>query len=386
MKRKTGQYVTISNVGEKCQAFIPDPLPPKPELQIFGDLRDLLDQTLLALGRLDSTTMLLPETDIFLSMYVRKEAVLSSQIEGTQSSLSELLLFEIGGKPGVPVDDVKEVSNYVAALNNGLSLIRGGLPISLRLIREMHKVLLSKGRGKDKMPGEFRASQNWIGGTKPGNATHIPPPPERLLGCMGDLEKFLNNIPEKYPTLIKAALAHVQFETIHPFLDGNGRIGRLLITILLCAEGILKEPLLYLSLYFKTHRGRYYDLLQQIRTEGNWEKWIEFFLMGIYETSEKATSTASELMKLAEEDRKTIQTIGRAAGSALRVHQALLQRPIISIPKICEFTDLWATSATTAIKHLEKIGIVKEVTGSKRNRLYRYIKYIDLLNEGTDVL
>jgi len=386
MKRKTGQYVAISNVGEKCQAFIPDPLPPKPELQIFGDLRDLLDQTLLALGRLDSTTMLLPETDIFLSMYVRKEAVLSSQIEGTQSSLSELLLFEIGGKPGVPVDDVKEVSNYVAALNNGLSLIRGGLPISLRLIREMHKVLLSKGRGKDKMPGEFRASQNWIGGTKPGNATHIPPPPERLLGCMGDLEKFLNNIPEKYPTLIKAALAHVQFETIHPFLDGNGRIGRLLITILLCAEGILKEPLLYLSLYFKTHRGRYYDLLQQIRTEGNWEKWIEFFLMGIYETSEKATSTASELMKLAEEDRKTIQTIGRAAGSALRVHQALLQRPIISIPKICEFTDLWATSATTAIKHLEKIGIVKEVTGSKRNRLYRYIKYIDLLNEGTDVL
>lgn len=386
MKRKTGQYVAISNVGEKCQAFIPDPLPPKPELQIFGDLRDLLDQTLLALGRLDSTTMLLPETDIFLYMYVRKEAVLSSQIEGTQSSLSELLLFEIGGKPGVPVDDVKEVSNYVAALNHGLSLIRGGLAISLRLIREMHKVLLSKGRGKDKMPGEFRTSQNWIGGTKPGNATHIPPPPERLLVCMGDLEKFLNNIPEKYPTLIKAALAHVQFETIHPFLDGNGRIGRLLITILLCAEGILKEPLLYLSLYFKTHRGRYYDLLQQIRTEGNWEKWIEFFLMAIFETSEKATSTASELMKLAEEDRKTIQTIGRAAGSALRVHQALLQRPIISIPKICEFTDLWATSATTAIKHLEKIGIVKEVTGSKRNRLYRYLKYIDLLNEGTDVI
>jgi Fic family protein len=202
---------------------------------------------------------------------------------------------------------------------------------------------------------------------------------------MGELEKFLNNIPEKYPTLIKAALAHVQFETIHPFLDGNGRVGRLLITILLCAEGILKEPLLYLSLYFKTHRDRYYDLLQQIRTEGDWEKWIEFFLMAIYEIAEKATSTASELMKLAEQDRKTIQTIGRAAGSALRVHQALFQRPIISIPKICEFTGLWATSATTAIKHLEKIGIVKEVTGSKRNRLYRYIKYVDLLNEGTDV-
>lgn len=385
MKRKTGQYITISNVGEKCQAFIPDSLPPKPDLLIDSHLRELLDQTLLALGRLDSTTMLLPETDIFLYMYIRKEAVLSSQIEGTQSSLSELLLFEIGGQTGVPINDVQEVSNYVAALNHGLSLTRGGLPISLRLIREMHQVLLSKGRGSDKMPGEFRTSQNWIGGTRPGNAAHVPPPPERLLECMGDLEKFLNNIPEKTSILLKAALAHVQFETIHPFLDGNGRIGRLLITILLCSEGILKEPLLYLSLYFKAHRNRYYELLQQVRKDGDWESWIGYFLTAVKETSEKAILTASKLMKLAEDDRKQIQTVGRSAGSCLRVHQALLQRPIISILKASELTGLWATSATTAINHLERLGIVKELTGSKRNRLYKYIKYMDILDEGTDV-
>jgi Fic family protein len=385
MIRKTGQYVTISNVGEKCQAFVPEFLPPKPELLIDSNLRDLLDQTHLALGRLDSTTLLLPETDFFLYMYIRKEAVLSSQIEGTQSSLSELLLFEIGGKPDVPINDVQEVSNYVAALNHGLSLIRQGLPISLRLIKEMHKVLLSKGRGSDKMPGEFRTSQNWIGGTRPGNAIYVPPPPEKLIECMGSLELFLNNIPEKTPTLIKAALAHVQFETIHPFLDGNGRVGRLLITILLCSEAILKEPLLYLSLYFKTHRDTYYDHLQQVRVNGDWESWVEFFLTAVKETSEKAASTASELIKLGEEDKRKIQNVGRSAGSVFRVHQALLQRPIISISKICEMTGLWATSATTAIGHLEKAGIVKEITGRKRNRLYKYVAYVDKLNEGTDV-
>ncbi|MHC4905607.1 MAG: Fic family protein [Planctomycetota bacterium] len=385
MKRTTGNYITISNVGERCQAFIPDPLPPKPELLIDGNLRELLDQTLLALGRLDSSTLFLPETDIFLYMYIRKEAVLSSQIEGTQSSLSELLLFEIGGKPDVSIDDVQEVSNYVAALNHGLKLVREGLPISLRLFREMHQVLLSKGRGSDKMPGEFRTSQNWIGGTRPGNATHVPPPPDKLLECMGQLEKFINDVPEKTPTLIKAALTHAQFETIHPFLDGNGRVGRLLITILLCSEAILKEPLLYLSLYFKTHRATYYDLLQQIRVTGNWESWIEFFLTAVKETAEKAITTASELINLAEEDKRKIQQIGRSSGSALRVHEAFLQRPIISIPKICETTGLWTTSVTTVIKHFEKLGIIKEITGRKRNRLYRYSKYIEVLNEGTDV-
>lgn len=377
--------MTISTVGELCQSFIPDPLPPKPDIVINSMLRDLMDRTLLALGRLDSTAMLLPETDIFLYIYVRQEAVLSSQIEGTQSSLSELLLFEMGGSPGVPIEDVQEVSNYVAALNHGLSLVRNGLPMSLRLIREIHRVLLSKGRGAGKSPGEFRTSQNWIGGTHPGNAAFVPPPAGKIMECMGQLEKFLNDIPEKFPALLKAALAHVQFETIHPFLDGNGRIGRLLITLLLCAEGILKEPLLYLSLYFKTHRSRYYELLQQVRTTGDWESWIEFFLTAVLDTSEKAAATSVELMKLAERDRKNIQTVGRAAGSALRVHHAILQRPIISIPKICQITGLWATSATTAIKHLERLGIVREVTGSKRNRIYQYTAYLDLLNKGTNV-
>jgi len=384
VRRKTGEFVSISNVGERCQAFVPAPLPPLPDLQIDGDLRELLDQALIALGRLDSTTLLLPQTDIFLYVYVRKEAVLSSQIEGTQSSLSELLLFEIGGKPGVPIDDVQEVSNYVAALNHGLALFRGGLPISLRLIREVHRVLLSKGRGSDRMPGEFRRSQNWIGGTGPGNAAYVPPPPERLLGCMSELEMFLNNIPRKYPALLKAALAHVQFETIHPFLDGNGRVGRLLITILLCAENILSEPLLYMSLYFRTHRERYYDLLQQVRTQGDWESWIEFFLTAVRDTADRAARTAARLVRLAEEDRKRIQIIGKAAGSALRVHQALLHRPIISIPKTCELTGLWPTSATTAIHHLERIGMVEEVTGSRRNRVYKYVQYIDVLEEGAE--
>ncbi len=274
-------------------------------------------------------------------MYIRKEAVLSSQIEGTQSSLSELLLFEIGGKPDVPIDDVQDVSNYVAALNHGLALIKE-LPVSSRLIREMHRVLLSKGRGSSKMPGEFRTSQNWIGGSRPGNAVYVPPPPEKLPECIGDLEKFINDIPDKTPTLIKAALAHVQFESIHPFLDGNGRVGRLLITVLLCSEKILKDPLLYLSLYFKTHRDTYYHLLQQCRSQGHWEAWLEFFLTAVKETADKAVITASTLLALAEEDRKKIHAIGRAASSALRVHQALMQRPIISIPKIGELTGLWA--------------------------------------------
>lgn len=385
MNRKTGQYVTISTIGERCRAFVPEPLPPKPDLRIDGRLREMLDHALLALGRLDSTATLFCETDLFLYMYVRKEAVLSSQIEGTQSSLSELLLFETGGKCDVPIDDVQEVSNYVAALDHGLTLMRQGLPVSQRLIREMHKVLLSRGRGSETMPGEFRTSQNWIGGTRPGNAAHVPPPPERLGECMSDLEKFLNNIPQQYPTLLKAALAHVQFETIHPFLDGNGRIGRLLITILLCAERILTEPLLYLSLYFKTHRQRYYDLLQRVRTEGDWESWIGFFLTAVHETSDKATATAAQLMRLADGDREKLQGIGRAAGSVLRVHQALLRRPIISIPRVAEITGLWTTSVMNALKHLEDTGIVREITGGKRNRLYKYVRYVDMLNEGTDV-
>jgi len=233
-----GQYINISTVGEKAQAFVPAPLPPAPPIEWSSELREKFDQALLALGRLDSVSVLLPDTSLFLYMYVRKEAVLSSMIEGTQSSLSDLLMFEFEHQPGVPLDDVQEVSNYVAALNHGLRRLGENFPLSLRLLKEIHSVLLSKGRGKECDPGEFRRSQNWIGGSRPGNAAFVPPPPEYLQECMGKLELFLHDLPEKTPVLIKAALAHVQFETIHPFLDGNGRLGRLIITLLLCSEKV----------------------------------------------------------------------------------------------------------------------------------------------------
>jgi Fic family protein len=385
MKRaKTGRYIPIATVGEKIKAFIPDALPPSPSLEISPELQDLTDKALLALGRLDSISMLLPDTSLFLYMYVRKEAVLSSQIEGTQSSLSDLLLFEIDAAPGVPLDDVQEVSNYVAAMDHGLKRIKEGFPFSMRLIKEIHSVLLSKGRGSDKSPGQFRKTQNWIGGTMPGNALFVPPPPNEVAQCMSNLEKFIHNKPQKTPALIKSALLHGQFETIHPFLDGNGRVGRLLITLLLCAEGVLKEPMLYPSLFFKTNREQYYNLLQAIRTEGDWEKWIEFFADAVRETAESAVKAANQLMHVADEDRKKIRSIGRAAGSALRVHQALLQKPVISIPKACQLSGLWTTTVTMVMKQLEKLGIVKEITGARRNRLYSYISYMKILNKGTE--
>jgi len=276
MKRTIqGRYITISTVGETVRAFIPTPLPPQPPIDWSPQLREKFDRALLALGRLDSVSILLPNPSLFLYTYVRKEAVLSSQIEGTQSSLSDLLLFELDLTPSVPIQDVREVSNYVAALNHGLQRLKEGFPLSLRLIREIHEILLSTGRGSDRTPGEFRRSQNWIGGTRPGDAVFVPPPPENVVECMGDLEMFLHDRPVQTTTLLKAALAHVQFETIHPFLDGNGRLGRLLITLLLCAEKVLKDPMLYLSLFFKMHRQRYYDLLNDVRFSGDWRPgWI----------------------------------------------------------------------------------------------------------------
>ena len=270
-----GHYETVSTVGETVKAFIPEPLPPVPSLEITGDLQKKLNEAGFLLGKLDGSADLLPDVGIFLYMFIRKEAVLSSQIEGTQSSLSDLLLFELKEKPGVPLDDVQEVSNYVAAMTYGLKRLEEGFPLSLRLLREIHAELLAKGRGSGKNPGEFRHSQNWIGGTRPGNAFFVPPPPEEAVRCMGELEKFLHD--EDIPLLIKAALSHIQFETIHPFLDGNGRVGRLLITLLLCNGGMLKQPLLYLSYYFKSHRQYYYDLLNSIRENGDWERWLDFF-------------------------------------------------------------------------------------------------------------
>ncbi len=386
MKRDLqGQYINISTVGEKAQAFVPAPLPPTPPIEWSSELREKFDQALLALGRLDSVSVLLPDTSLFLYMYVRKEAVLSSMIEGTQSSLSDLLMFEFEHQPGVPLDDVQEVSNYVAALNHGIRRLEEDFPLSLRLLKEIHSVLLSKGRGKECDPGEFRRSQNWIGGSRPGNAAFVPPPPEYLQECMGKLDLFLHDLPEKTPVLIKAALAHVQFETIHPFLDGNGRLGRLIITLLLCSEKVLKEPMLYLSLYFKTYRQRYYELLNEVRLTGDWEAWLDFFADAVIHTATKAVEAAQQLMKLSAEDGLRINGLKRISGSAHLVHKAMLERPMASPNWVQEKTQLAPATVNACLRELEQLGIVKEITGQKRNRLYSYVEYIRIMSEGTEL-
>lgn len=377
-------YVNRSVAGESYRCCIPPSLPPTPPLALDPDHYELMEQANRALGRLDGLTALLPDTSLFIYFYVRKEALLSSQIEGTQSSFSDLLLFESKEVPGVPIEDVQEVSNYVAAMTHGLKRLREGFPLSLRLMREIHGILLVKGRGADKTPGEFRRSQNWIGGTRPGNAMFVPPPAEDVMKLMGDLEKFLHGEPVKMPVLIKAALAHVQFETIHPFLDGNGRLGRLLITFLLCAEKALSEPILYLSLYFKTHRQEYYEHLQRVRTEGGWEEWLRFFLTGVMQTAEQATAAARNILGLFEKDRAKIEKLGRPAGSALRVHEYLQRKPITSAPKAAKKLGITEPTVRASLTHLQKLGIVKEMTGRQRNRLFVYRRYLDILDEGTE--
>ncbi|WP_305908641.1 Fic family protein [Methylomarinum sp. Ch1-1] len=386
MKRELqGRYVTISTVGEKAQAFVPAPLPPRPPIDWTPELRSKFDQALLALGRLDSVSTLLPDTSLFLYMYVRKEAVLSSMIEGTQSSLSDLLLFELDQEPGVPLDDVREVSNYVAALDHGLRLLEEGLPLSLRLFREIHGVLLTKGRGSNQTPGEFRRSQNWIGGTRPGNAAFVPPPAEEVLECMSKLELFLHDQPEPTPVLLKAALAHVQFETIHPFLDGNGRLGRLLIALLLCEQKVLREPMLYLSLYFKTHRQYYYELLNNVRMTGDWEAWLDFFAEAVIVTATQAVEAAQQLLDLSNQDRDKISGLGRAAASTLQVHRALMEHPIATSGSLVVKTGITPATVNKALGYLEQLGIVKELTAQKRNRLFSYAGYIEIMSRGTEL-
>ena len=386
MKRDLqGHYVTISTVGETAQAFIPNALPPKPSLDWMPELHNKFDQALLALGRLDSISTFLPDISLFLYMYVRKEAVLSSMIEGTQSSLSDLLLFELDMEPGVPLEDVREVSNYVAALDYGLKRLAEGFPMSLRLIKEMHGVLLNKGRGANQTPGEFRKTQNWIGGTRPGNAAFVPPPADKVLECMGDLEMFLHDQPHSTPALLKTALAHVQFETIHPFLDGNGRLGRLLITLLLCEQKILREPMLYLSLYFKTHRQYYYELLNGVRLSGNWEAWLYFFAEAVIVTATQAVDTARQLIDHANEDRDRISGLGRAAASTLRVHRALLEHPITASGWLVDKTGITPATVNKCLRHLELLGIVRELTSRSRNRLFSYTGILKIMNQGTEL-
>ena len=382
-KTRLGTYQTSTVAGEQVRAFIPPPLPPKPPVQLDA-LHRLLEEASQALGRLDGLASTLPDVSVLIYLYIRKEAVLSSQIEGTQSSLSDLLLFESAEAPGVPLADVQEVSNYVAAMNHGLRRLGEGFPLSLRLIREMHEVLLVKGRGSDKQPGEFRRSQNWIGGTRPGNAMFVPPPPDKVVECMGALELFLHEERRDIPTLVKAGLVHVQFETIHPFLDGNGRLGRLLITLLLCTVGALREPILYLSLYFKSNRQRYYDLLQRVREAGDWETWLEFFLIGVKETSDQAAATARQILALFDSDRRKIEELGRPAASVLHVHHFMQRSPIISIPATAEKLSLSAPTVTKSLEHMIKLGMVRETTGKQRRRLFVYDPYLAILNEGTE--
>lgn len=378
-----GRYEIGTVGGEEVRSYIPASLPPSPPLLLTAKAEALRDRANRAIGRLDGLSLLLPDTSLFLYMYIRKEAVLSSQIEGTQSSLSDLLLFESAQAPGVPLDDVEEVANYVTAMEHGLRRIREeNFPLSSRLLKEIHSILLAGGRGSRKNPGEFRRSQNWIGGSRPGNAIFVPPPPHLVDSCMGELENFLHDKEEETPTLIKAALAHLQFETIHPFLDGNGRLGRLLITLLLCTEKALHDPLLYLSLYFKENRETYYGLLQEVRENGTWEKWIEFFLQGVLDTAEAAIGTARDINQRFSDDLELLESLGRAAGSALRIHRVLQKKPIITIGDAADLSGVSQPTVLAAFERMITLNLVRELTGKERNRVYVYQPYLEILVRG----
>ena len=388
---RAGRFVLESDGPDRYAVFYPAPLPPDPPLEIDGDLQALLDQANQALGRLDGITLLLPDPDHFLYAYIRKEAVLSSQIEGTQSSLSDLLLFEHHAAPGVPVADVAETVNYITAMNHGLARMEAGHPLSVRLIREVHALLLEGVRGGSAGAGEFRRVQNWLGGTRPSNARFVPPPPQDVPDAMGRLEKFLHDDPVRTPILVKAALGHAQFETIHPFLDGNGRVGRLLVTLLLCQsrdrteERVLSRPLLYLSLYLKRYRDAYYDHLQRVRREGAWERWLRFFLEGVIDVAGSATDTTRRIVQLVASDRQRIQGIGRAAGSAQQVHDLISRDVITTIPEATKRLPLSEPTVASALAHLEELGVVRELTGRARGRTYAYDEYLAILNEGTEL-
>ncbi len=377
------RYETVNSADESFRAFIP--LPPSPPLSTDSELLHLLADAMLALGRLDTASSQLPDQSLLIYSYIRKEAVLSSQIEGTQSSISDLLRYELTGMPGGLRDDVVEVSNYVAAMNHGLQRLGEDFPLSNRLLRELHEKLLSNGRGSDKTPGEFRRSQVWIGSSRPSDANFVPPPHIYIDDSMGELELFLHAKDDGIPPLVRAGLAHVQFETIHPFLDGNGRIGRLLITFMLCSAGILRHPTLYLSLYFKRHRSRYYELLNEVRATGDWEAWLRFFLTGVRDTAENAYTTSQRIFNLFEEHGASIEQIGTRRGSVARAHEALKKMPIASIAELSKLADITYPTVSSAIETMVEMGIAQEVTGGRTNRLFVYDRYIAILNEGTEI-
>jgi Fic family protein len=372
---RAGKYIKQL---EGYRAFIPAPLPPEPPITMDSELTRLLSEADHALGRLDGVTSILPNPDLFVSMYVRHEAVLSSQIEGTQSTLEDVLQFEIDAKGQEHPKDVEEVVNYVRSMNQGLKRL-DTLPLSLRLIREIHSQLLKGVRGANRTPGEFRRSQNWIG---PANctlttATFVPPPVHEMQSALNNLEKFLHD-EKTHPALIHCGLAHAQFETIHPFLDGNGRVGRLLITFLLCQRGILKFPLLYLSHYLKFHRAEYYDRLMAIRNDGNWEGWLKFFLKGVGEVSRSATDTARKILELRQKHQTLIRDKAANQKNAVLLLDYLFEQPIVNVRLVEEHVKCAFVTADKLLKQFAELGIVKEVTGGQRNRRYEYLQYLAL--------
>ncbi|MGH6622101.1 MAG: Fic family protein [Alphaproteobacteria bacterium] len=375
---RLGRYVETAVAGERVRAFVPPPLPPVPAIRMETLLRRLSAAD-RALGRLDSVNVLLPEKALFLYMYVRKEAVLSSQIEGTQSTLSDLLRFETDATAGQPIDDVREVSSYVDAMMYGLERMER-LPLSLRLIREMHARLLRSGRGERQQPGAFRTSQNWVGGTRPGNALYVPPPVDALMPCLDAFERFIHAETPGIPPLIKASLLHVQFESIHPFLDGNGRLGRLLVTLFLCTTKVMRQPLLYLSLYLRRNRATYYRLLQEVREHGAWEAWLEFFLDGVAETADQAFDTATRITALFAADRDRLGAAPQSR-TTLRLHELLQTSPYLTAPQAKERLGLTMPTVNHALALLQRLGIVEEITGRKRGRVYCYRAYMEILGE-----
>lgn len=381
VRRRTGRAVQVRHGNERYPAFVPFPLPPDPPLALGVKDRALLEAANRALGRLDAMTALLPEPALFVYSWVRKEALVSAQIEGTQSSYEDLLLYESDQAPGVPVDDVREVSDYVAAIETGLARLRKGTPLSTRLLREIHAVLLRGGRGRQKNPGTLRRGAVWIGGRDPARALFVPPPAARVRACLDDLAAFAR---EPMPVLVKAALAHVQLLTIHPFRDGNGRLGRLLVTLLLCADGALHEPTLFLSLHFKENRAEYYARLQAVRTRGDWEGWLRFFLQGVIATADEGVASTRRVLALFEKDRRRLERLGRRASTAFRVHEHLQKHPIAGAREIEAALKVSYPTVAAALTRMERLGIVREITGFKRNRVYAYAPFISLLSEGAD--
>lgn len=379
-----GKLVKCSITSECYDTFIPNDLPPKPEIDTTA-VSSLLEKANQAIGALNGVISTVPDSAIINYMYVRKEALLSSQIEGTQSTLDDLLKYEAKQTQGLPVEDASEVSSYVAALNYGIKRINEGFPLALRLIKEIHAILLKNSRGKTKSPGEFRSSQNWIGGTRPGNARFVPCPPDKLLDILSRLEKFINE-EDNIPSLIKAALIHVQFETIHPFLDGNGRLGRLLITFFLCVKGLLKSPFLYLSLFFKKNRTLYYEHLNNVRYQGDWESWIQFFLEGVIETSDDARKTIILIQKLFADDEQKLKTLGKAQKSAKIVFEQFEQKPILTVAEIESKIKLSRPTIISSVNRLIELGILTNTSEKKWGQTYAYTGYIDLLSPESNPL